>query len=62
VIALALNAFAQLLMMQAYPPWSLSLFALDILAIYGLVAYGSRISGSSHRRKLGVTNSVRDAG
>jgi hypothetical protein len=41
--ALGLNAIAQLLMMPAYPFWSLSLFALDILAIYGLVAYGKRI-------------------
>ncbi len=40
---LGLNALAQLLMMPAYPFWSLSLLALDILAIYGLVAYGKRI-------------------
>ncbi len=40
---LGLNALAQLLMMPAYPFWSLSLFALDILAIFGLVAYGKRI-------------------
>ncbi len=40
---LSLNALAQLLMMPAYPFWSLSLFAIDILAIYGLVAYGKRI-------------------
>jgi len=30
-------------MMPAYPFWSLSLFAVDILAVYGLVAYGKRI-------------------
>jgi hypothetical protein len=40
---LGLNALAQLLMMPAYPFWSLSLLALDVLAIYGLVAYGKRI-------------------
>lgn len=40
---LSLNALAQLLIMPAYPFWSLSLFAVDILAIYGLVAYGKRI-------------------
>jgi hypothetical protein len=40
---LGVNALAQLLMMPAYPFWSLSLFAIDILAIYGLVAYGKRI-------------------
>ena len=46
VAALALNAIAQLLFMPAYPFWALSIFALDILAIYGLIAYGKRISSS----------------
>ena len=27
-----------------YPFWSLSIFALDILAIYGLIAYAKRIT------------------
>ena len=44
VVALAGNAIAQLLMMPAYPFWSLCIFALDVLAIYGLVAYGKKIS------------------
>ena len=44
VAVLCANAIAQLLMIPAYPFWSLSLFALDILAIYGLVAYGKKIS------------------
>ncbi len=44
VVVLSLNAIAQLLMMPAYPFWSLCLFALDILAMYGLVAYGKRIT------------------
>jgi hypothetical protein len=30
---------AQLLRMPAYPFWSLAIFALDTLAIYGLVVY-----------------------
>lgn len=46
VVALSLNAIAQLLMMPAYPLWSLSIFAIDILAIYGLIAYGKRIAGA----------------
>ncbi len=46
VAILAANSIAQLLMMPAYPFWSLSIFTLDILAIYGLVAYGQRISES----------------
>ena len=44
VVVLSGNAIAQLLMMPAYPFWSLCIFALDILAIYGLVAYGKKIS------------------
>ena len=47
VVVLCANALAQLLMMPAYPFWSLSIFALDILAIYGLIAHGKRISTSS---------------
>ena len=41
---LSLNAVAQLLMIPAYPFWSLAIFAIDFLAIYGLCAYGSRIA------------------
>jgi hypothetical protein len=37
-----LNAVAQLLFIPAYPFWALSLFAVDVLVIYGLVAYGAR--------------------
>ncbi len=44
-VVLGLNAIAQLLMMPAYPLWSLSIFAVDILAVYGLIAYGNRITG-----------------
>jgi hypothetical protein len=43
VIILGLNAIAQLLMIPAYPFWSLTLFAVAILATYGLIAYGERI-------------------
>jgi len=32
------------LMMPAYPTWSLAIFALDILALYGLIAYAKRIA------------------
>ena len=46
VIVLAANSIAQLLMIPAYPFWSLSIFTLDILAIYGLIAYGKRIGNS----------------
>ena len=46
VLVLALNAIAQLLLMPAYPFWALSIFTMDLLAIYGLIAYGRRISAS----------------
>ena len=43
VFVLGANSIVQLMMMPAYPFWSLSIFALDILAIYGLITYGGRI-------------------
>ena len=36
VVVLAGNAIVQLMMIPAYPFWSLSIFTLDILAIFGL--------------------------
>ena len=36
------NGVAQMLLIQAYPFWSLALLSLDILVIYGLVVYGGR--------------------
>ena len=44
VAILSLNAIVQLMMIPAYTWWSLSIFTLDILAIYGLIAYGKKIS------------------
>ncbi|HET7429147.1 MAG TPA: hypothetical protein VFJ66_06830 [Gaiellales bacterium] len=40
VILAGLNGIAQLLSVQAYPLWSIAAFALDILVIYALTAYG----------------------
>ena len=37
-----LSAIAALLSIPAYPFWSLALFAVDILIIYGLAAYGGQ--------------------
>jgi hypothetical protein len=42
VLAASVNAMLQLLDLPAYPFLSLTLFAVDILIIYGLVAYGGR--------------------
>jgi hypothetical protein len=39
VFVLRLAAIASLLFVPAYSLWALSLFTLDILALYGLVAY-----------------------
>jgi hypothetical protein len=44
VLIASLNAIAQLAFIPAYPFWSLALFTLDILVIYGLVAHGSKSS------------------
>jgi hypothetical protein len=38
----AINAIVQLLVIDAYPFWSLAMFSLDILVIYALVAYGAK--------------------
>jgi hypothetical protein len=35
-----LQALTQLLVMQAYPFWSLCVFAIDVLVIYALAVYG----------------------
>jgi hypothetical protein len=35
-----LNSIAQLIFMPAYPLWGLALFTLDVLVMYGLIAYG----------------------
>lgn len=36
------NAIVQLLMIQAYPLWSLALFSLDVLVMYAFVVHGGR--------------------
>jgi hypothetical protein len=38
----SINAIVQLIFIDAYPFWSLTLFTLDILVIYGLIAYGAK--------------------
>jgi hypothetical protein len=40
ITAAALSAIGALLALPAYPFWSLAIFAVDILIIYGLAAYG----------------------
>jgi hypothetical protein len=36
----SVNAIAALLSISAYPVWAVAIFALDVLAIYGLAVYG----------------------
>lgn len=40
----SLNSIAQLMFLPAYPFLALALFTIDILIIYGLIAYGGRRS------------------
>ncbi|HYV15315.1 MAG TPA: hypothetical protein VE972_04790 [Conexibacter sp.] len=42
VLTAGVNAIAQLIFLPAYPFLSLALFAVDILIIYGLLAYAGR--------------------
>jgi hypothetical protein len=47
IFVAGLSAIGALLSIPAYPFWSLSIFAIDVLIIYGLAAYGARGPGSS---------------
>ena len=38
---LGLNAIDQMFFISAYPFWALTIIAMDIVALYGLCAYGS---------------------
>ena len=42
VFIAVLNAIAVLADMQSFPFWSLAIFAIDLLIIYGLIAHGGR--------------------
>jgi len=42
VAVVGLNALAQMFFIPAYPFWSLLIIAVDIVALWGLCAYGSR--------------------
>ena len=42
VVVLGLNAIDQMFFVSAYPFWSLTIIAMDVVAQYGLCAYGSR--------------------
>jgi hypothetical protein len=42
VVVVGLNAIDQMFFIPAYPFWSLTIIAMDVVALYGLCAYGSR--------------------
>ncbi|MGA7704231.1 MAG: hypothetical protein WB998_04980 [Solirubrobacteraceae bacterium] len=42
ILMASINSIAALMSIPAYPFWSLCLFAIDILIIYGLAAYGGQ--------------------
>lgn len=42
IFAASISAIGALMSMPAYPFWSLAIFAIDILIIYGLAAYGGQ--------------------
>jgi hypothetical protein len=42
VAVLALNAIDMMFFIPAYPFWALTIIAMDVVALWGLCAYGSR--------------------
>ena len=42
VAVVGLNAIDMMFFIPAYPFWALTIIALDVVALYGLCAYGSR--------------------
>ena len=42
VAVVALNAIDMMFFLPAYPFWALTIIAMDVVALYGLCAYGSR--------------------
>ena len=47
VAVLGLSAIDQMFFLPAYPFWSLTIIAMDVVALYGLCAYGSRANMQS---------------
>jgi hypothetical protein len=46
IVVAGINAIGQLMFIPAYPLWGISMFAVDVLIIYGLAAYaGKRLRG-----------------
>jgi hypothetical protein len=43
VTAAGVNAIGQLMFLHAYPFWSVAMFTIDMLVIYGLAVHGGRL-------------------
>jgi len=48
VVVIALNTIDQMFFIPAYPFWALTIIALDIVALWGLVTHGSGQLSWSH--------------
>ena len=42
VVMMGLSAIDMMFFVPAYPFWALAIIAMDVVALYGLCAYGSR--------------------
>jgi hypothetical protein len=51
VAVLGLSAIDQMSFIPAYPFWSLMIIAVDVVALYGLCAYGSRANLEAARHR-----------
>ena len=56
VAVLGLSAIDQMFFIPAYPFWSLMIIAVDVVALYGLCAYGSRANLKPPRTARCVTS------
>jgi hypothetical protein len=62
VAVLGLNAIDMMFFVPAYPFWALVIIAADVVAIYGLCAYGSRATWKPPNRALSGTSENRGCG
>jgi hypothetical protein len=42
ILSVSVNAIIQMFIIPAYPLWALTVFAIDVLILYGLIAHGRR--------------------
>lgn len=50
IVGASLSAIGALLSIPAYPLWSVCIFGVDLLILYGLAAYGGHQAGGGGRR------------